>query len=199
MADPELAALVIRAKNGDRIAFEKLVRSTARLVYAHIAASVRDRQKAEDLVQETYVSAWKGIGSVEGNGEGGEGGEAKGFVSWLLTIARHVTLDAAKAASRKKRGSGRAAVAMEEGHAAAPDPTPAESAEQKEAREHALKLLEELPEEYRMPLMMRYLGGADYETICGALGLSDGALRGLLCRGMALMRERMGKFEKRAV
>jgi RNA polymerase sigma-70 factor (ECF subfamily) len=106
-------------------------------------------------------------------------------------------LDAAKAAGRKKRGSGRVAASMEEGDAAAPGLTPAESAEQKEAREHALRVLEELPEEYRMPLMMRYLGGADYATICGALEISDGALRGLLCRGMAMMRERMGEKVKR--
>jgi RNA polymerase sigma-70 factor (ECF subfamily) len=191
LADPELPALVARAQKGDRAAFEKLVRSTARLVYAHIAATVRDRQKAEDLVQETYVSAWKGIGSVESSGEASGGG----FVSWLLTVARNVTLDAAKSASRKKRGSGRAARPIEESGAAAHGPTPAESAEMSEARDHALKVLQELPEEYRAPLMMRYLGGADYQTICRALQLSDGALRGMLNRGMALMRERMGKRE----
>lgn len=42
-------------------------------------------------------------------------------------------------------------------------------------------------------LMMRYLGGAGYEEIRRGLGLSDGALRGLLARGMAMMRERMTK------
>ena len=37
-----------------------------------------------------------------------------------------------------------------------------------------------LPEEYRLPLMMRYLTGADYETIQLQMGLTNGALRGLL-------------------
>lgn len=190
MAEAEMTVLVARAKKGDRVAFEGLVRCTARLVYAHVAASVRDRQKAEDLVQETYVSAWKGIGSVEAKGEGKE------FIGWLLAVARNVVLDAAKAAGRQKRGSGRVPEVIEEERAASRWPTPAEAAEVNEAQEHALKVLEEMPEEYRMPLMMRYLGGADYETICSALSLSDGALRGLLCRGMALLRERLGQVKK---
>ena len=54
-------------------------------------------------------------------------------------------------------------------------------------------MLEELPEEYRRVLSMRYLAGADYAVIREQLGLSDGALRGLLNRGMALLRERMGR------
>jgi DNA-directed RNA polymerase specialized sigma24 family protein len=43
--------------------------------------------------------------------------------------------------------------------------------------------------------MLRYLAGADYQTIRRQLHLSDGALRGLLNRGMALLRERMSKTE----
>jgi DNA-directed RNA polymerase specialized sigma24 family protein len=38
---------------------------------------------------------------------------------------------------------------------------------------------------------MRYLGGADYEAIAKQLSLSNGALRGLLQRGMSLLREKL--------
>jgi DNA-directed RNA polymerase specialized sigma24 family protein len=58
-----------------------------------------------------------------------------------------------------------------------------------------LRLLAELPEEYRQVLALRYLGGADYQAIRERLGLTDGALRGLLTRGMALLRERMSRLE----
>jgi RNA polymerase sigma-70 factor (ECF subfamily) len=60
-----------------------------------------------------------------------------------------------------------------------------------EERGRVVEVLGGLPEEYRRVLMMRYLGGAGYEEIRRGLGLSDGALRGLLARGMAMMRERM--------
>jgi len=193
LAEPDLPAWVGRAQKGDRAAFEKIVQCTARVVYAQVVAVIRDRQKAEDLVQETYVSAWKGIGNVQVE-EGGTGMTGSGVVGWLRTVARNATLDALKFEGRRKRWGGRAV--LEAGAVVDDRPGPAESAELVESREQALRVLEELPEEYRGPLAMRYLAGADYETIRGALGLSDGALRGVLCRGMAMMRERMSKLEK---
>lgn len=197
--NPDMAMLVTRAQRGDRAAFERLVQATARLVYAHIVAMVRDRQRAEDLAQETFLAAWRGIGTVEQPG---------GIVSWLLTLAHHTALDGVKFENRKKRralvavgggggtdaggksGGGEAWKRADEALA------PPEAVAMAEARERALRLLEELPEEYKKPLAMRYLGGADYDTIKRALGLSDGALRGLLSRGMAVLRERMTRAER---
>jgi RNA polymerase sigma-70 factor (ECF subfamily) len=151
------------------------------MVYAQIVARVRDRQKAEDLTQETYIAAWKALANVR---------EAAGFNSWLLTIARNTTLDAIKFENRKKRQSATGEAADDVADDA---PSPPETAESVESGNRALQLLKELPEDYRQPLMLRYLGGADYETIRRQLNLSDGALRGLLNRGMAMLRERMTK------
>ena len=52
-------------------------------------------------------------------------------------------------------------------------------------------ILRSLPEEYRLPLTLRYIGGADYETICTQLGLTNGSLRGLLHRGLQLLRAKL--------
>ena len=52
-------------------------------------------------------------------------------------------------------------------------------------------LLQSLPEEYRLPLTLRYITGADYETIETQLGLSNGSLRGLLHRGLKVLRSRL--------
>jgi RNA polymerase sigma-70 factor (ECF subfamily) len=182
----ELALLVARARRGDRAAFERVVRLTVRVVYAQVVAAVRDRGRAEDLTQETFVRAWKGIGTVN---------EEAGFVSWLLTVARNVVLDAGKSEGRAKRGGsrraegrGEALEVVDEGGVG-----PGQAAELAEERGRVVEVLEGLPEEYRRVLMMRYLGGAGYEEIRRGLGLSDGALRGLLARGMAMMRERMTK------
>jgi RNA polymerase sigma-70 factor (ECF subfamily) len=180
VGEPDIPQLVRQAQRGDRGAFEQLVRATARIVYAQIVASVRDRQKAEDLTQETFLAAWRAIQTVKDSG---------GFVTWVLTLARNTVLDHVRAEGRKKRkdGTGTATV----GEAAAGERSPSDELERAEARANALRLLEELPADYRQPLMLRYLGGADYETIRRQLNLSDGALRGLLNRGMALLRERM--------
>jgi RNA polymerase sigma-70 factor (ECF subfamily) len=192
---PDLPALVAKAQRGDRVAFERLVQTTARLVYAHVVTAVRDRHKAEDLTQEAFLAAWKALPALRAENGGA-------IIGWLLTLARSKVLDAAKAGARIKRGGGgggEAAVAariVPAEEVADGRPLPGESAELRESRERAIAVLEELPEDYRRVLAMRYLAGADYETIRGALGLSDGALRGLLTRGMALMRERMSRVNE---
>ena len=48
-----------------------------------------------------------------------------------------------------------------------------------------------MPDEYRQVLMLRYLAGADYETIARQLALTNGSLRGLLHRGLAMLRSQM--------
>jgi RNA polymerase sigma-70 factor (ECF subfamily) len=177
-------ALVLRSQQRDRPAFEELVRRTARLVFSRIVLEVADAHRAEDLAQETFLSAWRNIAQVT---------DAKGFRTWLLAIAHSVTIDAQRRDHRKKRTiPGGAALTGEFPVLAAdPRPGPAQSAEREEERQRVLNVLRALPEEYREPLILRYLGGADYETIGRQLGLSNGSLRGLLNRGMARLREEM--------
>jgi RNA polymerase sigma factor (sigma-70 family) len=69
--------------------------------------------------------------------------------------------------------------------------TPQQNAEAQEQRQRVLSVLRGMPEEYRIPLMLRYLGGADYDTIARQLALSNGSLRGLLQRGMKMLREQV--------
>src|SRR5688572_24500025 len=86
--------LVRRSQAGERAAFEQLVRRTARLVYARVYLDTADRHRAEDLVQETFLIAWRRIGQVT---------EPAGFRTWLLTVARTVAADARRHDARKKR------------------------------------------------------------------------------------------------
>src|SRR5262249_9685364 len=72
-----------------------------------------------------------------------------------------------------------------------PAPPPEEEAARAEVRARVLAALRSLPEEYRLPLTLRYIAGADYETIETQLGLSNGSLRGLWHRGRKLLRTRL--------
>ena len=71
------------------------------------------------------------------------------------------------------------------------EPGPDDEAGRRELRGRVLAMLRSLPEEYRLPLTLRYIGGADYETIQTQLGLTNGSLRGVLHRGLKLLRERL--------
>ena len=48
-----------------------------------------------------------------------------------------------------------------------------------------------LSEDHRLPLTLRYIVGADYDTISTQLGLTNGSLRGLLHRGLKMLRDRL--------
>ena len=173
-------ALVLKSQAGDRPAFEELVRRTARLVFARLYLDTGRSREAEDLVQETFFVAWRSIRQVT---------DPSGFRPWLLSIAHTVAIDASRHESRKKRSGPRVGSDVL-GQIPASTPGPPEAAAAEESRAKALALLRELPEEYRLPLMLRYLHEFDYETIGHQLGLTNGSLRGLLQRGMTLLRER---------
>jgi len=183
------ADLVIASKRGDREAFEELVRRTARLVYARAYLETGDVHRAEDLVQETFLTAWKKLDQLS---------DPAGFRSWLMSILHSVLIDSIRRASRKKRkrggggaGGGGDARDDEVMRVADPSPSPDESAQRNEERQRALTILRSLPREYQQVLMLRYLAGADYDTIARQLALSNGSLRGLLHRGLAMLRKQL--------
>ncbi|GIW80950.1 MAG: RNA polymerase sigma24 factor [Gemmatales bacterium] len=180
--------LVEQAKKGNRAAFEELVRRISRLIFARLYLETGDVHRAEDLLQETLLSAFRALPKLA---------DASRFRPWLLAIAQNVAADAARFESRKKRDSSRLSSAEELGRIPSKEPPPQQELEQQELRAKVLAVLRGLPDEYRLPLTLRYISGADYDTICEQLRLSNGSLRGLLHRGMNRLRtelERLNVF-----
>lgn len=175
-------ALVLKAQHGDRAAFEEIVRRTSRLVFARLYLETGDTHRAEDLLQETMLLAYRSLRLLNQPGK---------LRPWLLTIAQNVLIDAARREARQKRAAppraGPNALAVVAGN----HPSPAEELERAEERGRVLAVLRSLPDEYRLPLTLRYIAGADYETIEIQLGLSNGSLRGLLHRGLKMLRSRL--------
>jgi RNA polymerase sigma-70 factor (ECF subfamily) len=175
-------ALVGKARHGDQGAFEEIVRRTSRLVFARLYLETGDTHRAEDLLQETWLRAFRALGELQ---------DARNLRPWLLAIAHHALTDAVRGDLARKRATpvraGPAALAEH------PDPNllPEETAERTELRGRVLAVLRSLPEEYRLPLTLRYIAGSDYETIEIQLGLTNGALRGLLHRGLKMLRARL--------
>lgn len=173
--------LVVRAQTGDRAAFEEIVRRTSRLVFARLYLDTGSVHRAEDLLQETLLLAFRSLHTLV---------NPAGFRAWLLTLAHNVLIDAARRDSRQKRA---APPPAETPLALVPaaGPTPDQTAERDELRQKVLMVLRTLPEEYRLPLTLRYITGADYEAISEQLGLTNGSLRGLLHRGLKMLRDRL--------
>jgi RNA polymerase sigma-70 factor (ECF subfamily) len=174
------AALVVRARDGDRAAFEELVRRTSRLVFARLYLDAGRADRAEDLLQETFLTAFRALRKLE---------DANGFRPWLLAIAHNVLIDDARRAARQKRTAPTADTPLEQLRSL--EPPPDEAAERSELRQRVLGVLRSLPAEYQLPLTLRYITGADYDAIGEQLGLTNGSLRGLLHRGLKMLRDRL--------
>jgi len=174
------AALVSRARSGDRAAFEELVRRTSRLVFARLYLDTGSADRAEDLLQETYLLACRSLRKLV---------DPAGFRSWLLSIAHNVLIDSYRKEARRSRKSSGSGNNLE--LIPASGLSPEQQVQQDEIRQRVLSILRSLPEEYRMPLSLRYLAGADYEAIGEQLGLTNGSLRGLLHRGLKMLRDRL--------
>jgi RNA polymerase sigma-70 factor (ECF subfamily) len=175
------AVLVGRARTGDRAAFEEMVRRTSRLVYARLYLETGNAHRAEDLVQETYLLAFRSISQLQ---------DSAGFRTWLLAIAQRVLIDAGRRETRLKRTPpGTADLPLSE--IASAQPVPEQEVRREELRRNVLAALRSLPEEYRLPLTLRYIAGADATAIGEQLGLTNGSLRGRLHRGLKMLRDRL--------
>jgi RNA polymerase sigma-70 factor (ECF subfamily) len=117
--------------------------------------------------------------------------DSRGFRQWLLRIVENLAIDGARR-DRGRRRIGERANPSELSTVEARDDAPEKQAEIAESRAKVLAVLRSLPDEYRLPLMLRYIGGADYDAIATQLGMTNGALRGALHRGLRMMRERLG-------
>lgn len=158
---------VLKARRGDRGAFEEIVRATARMVWAYIHGLVKDPSWTEDLVQETYLRAWESIKSLE---------DPDAFRGWLFTIARRL-------AWRHAEVAGRSTAVAE-----VPEPSGTE-AESVDDGERVRSALARLPERYRLPVTLHFVNGMEYGEISRELGLANGSLRGLIARGTKKLRD----------
>lgn len=91
----ELAQHLSRAAMGDRAAFKRLYDQTSGHLFAVLLRIQRDREIAEDLLQEVYVNAWKAAGSFDAS-------QAQPL-TWLTHIARNKAIDSLRRAQSQPR------------------------------------------------------------------------------------------------
>jgi RNA polymerase sigma-70 factor (TIGR02960 family) len=92
MSNVEQDAFVAAAKAGDESAFATLVERHRRELHVHCYRMLGSFEEAEDLVQETFLRAWRKRESFEGG---------PGFRAWLYRIATNASLDAIRLRSRR--------------------------------------------------------------------------------------------------
>jgi RNA polymerase sigma-70 factor (ECF subfamily) len=157
------------AIHGDREAFEMIIRTRSRALFAVAYGILQNREEAQDVVQDSLVKAWKTRWRVR---------DPEKFPAWLATIARHRAHDV----FRKRR-----TIPLPEQLIEPIEREPDTSALDKRLN----SALAALPELHRAALTLRYFEEMDYRTIENTLGLTNGALRGILGRALASLRKQL--------
>lgn len=168
--DPSEREQYRAAIHGDREAFEMIIRTHSRPLFAIAYSILQSREEAEDVVQDSLVKAWKARWRVR---------DPEKFPAWLATIARHKAQDIL----RKRR-----TVPLSEQLTEPIEPEPANTSALDQQLHSALA---GLPALHRAALTLRYFEEMDYRTIENTLGLTNGSLRGILGRALASMRKQL--------
>ena len=169
--------LIYRAQDGDEGAFAELMRSYHAFVCAIVIGIVDNSHDAEEVVQDTFLSAYRGLTQLEDRAK---------FKSWLAEIARN----RARNWLRKQRG---VTVSIDEvsEHLLQTEDSPDERLTRLEQRELIRRIMETLPQKDRDIARAFYLEGASYDELTNRHGLSDKAISFRLSRARRQLSKRL--------
>ena len=173
--------LLVEAAQKDPTRFGELYEINFERVYAFIAWRVGDRDAAEDLTSEVFHKALANLRRFEWRGAP--------FASWLLKIAANAIADQAQ------RGGKELVVA--DPPEIAEDASVLVDIEEVERRARLFRLVEQLPEDQRRVIAMRFAEEKSIREIAEALGRTEGAVKQLQFRALTSLRETMVKVGKR--
>ncbi|MDQ3052233.1 MAG: sigma-70 family RNA polymerase sigma factor [Bacteroidota bacterium] len=157
--------LLHQFRNGDNpnFAFNLLVRKYQKKVYYHIRRIVIDHDDANDVVQNTFIKAWKGLSNFR---------EDSQFFTWLYRIATNESLTFLK---KKRTAFFIPVINIERQLADKLDHDPLIKAD--ELLLKLQKAILSLPEKQRIVFNMKYYDELKYEEMSAILGTSVGALK----------------------
>lgn len=171
--------IIARVRGGETRPFEDLVRRYQDQVYALAARMIGRTGDAEDIAQEAFLKAFRGLGGFKG--------EAR-FSTWLYRITWNLGTDWL----RRNRKAGRRDSSIEEA-GEVPDSRVDVSGDllESEQRGEVRKALEELPEKYRTVVTLLYFQKLPCEQIAVVLGLPARTVETRLYRARRMLREKL--------
>ena len=172
------AELVQRTRAGDREAFGMLVERHRRTVFIMAVQRGYDHSVAEDVAQEVFLKAYRSLENLS---------EPSAFSRWLYGIAHNVIADQGRKRGRRKELSG-----LEQ----APEPSDLSDASESltfdETRRQVFRALDELNEDQRLVIMLRYIEGLSPREIAERLGEPRGTIRSRIHHALSYLQAALG-------
>jgi len=181
--------LIKDAQRGDLEAFNRLVLAYQDRVYNQAFRVLGDSQSADDAAQEAFISAYKNLRSFRGGS----------FRAWLLRIVTNACYDELR--RRKRRPTialepvDDAGEEIESPHwIADPGELPEQNVERSELGQAIQACLDQLPEDFRVVVVLVDVQGLDYLEAAEAIGKPLGTVKSRLARARNQMRECLQGF-----
>ncbi len=184
--DEENVRLMMKVRDGDVKAFERLVELNQRAVIGTVARMLNNLDDAHDIAQQVFIRVWRSAARYEPSAK---------FTTWLFTITRNLVFNEMRRRTRKREISIEAQ--LEEHHLdhAAPERSNPDVQVQQEELERAIDAaIQSLPEKQRMAVALRKYEDMPYEEICVVLGMSLSAVKSLLFRARNDLKEKLAAY-----
>jgi RNA polymerase sigma-70 factor (ECF subfamily) len=154
-----MSELVERFRAGDPDAVRTLYAQYGGALFTVARSIVHDHELAADVVQQTFVKAWRSAASFDAGRE---------LAPWLYSIARHTAIDALRSESRPTRGGHQPEVEVE---------VDGESIERAWERFEVRRAIDELPPDEREVVRRSHLLGETHEQIAEQLAVPVGTVK----------------------
>ena len=178
--------LLQESARGDASSFGEIVRRYQHLVYAAALQIVKDPAAAQDVAQETFISAFAALKDLR---------SAETFPAWLRKIARNKAL-----AWRKEQDR----LAPLEDAGVLPSPAEVSEMEKEDERNEAdafqaevRKVVSSLSDALRFPVLLCYMDGVPTAEAARFLGITEGAVRKRLHDGRKKLQQRILKMAEK--
>jgi RNA polymerase sigma-70 factor (ECF subfamily) len=168
--------------------FDKLYRDHVDLVFRYAHRLCGDAESAKDLVQETFLNAYRGFNRFRGDAR---------VSTWLYTIASRACMRL----RRKRKGEPERELSLDEFVPASEGEfrlqipmeglTPEEAFENKELREALDQAIQKLPKKYRMTLVLRDMEGLSAKEVGTVMGATERAVKSRLHRARLFVRREL--------
>jgi RNA polymerase sigma-70 factor (ECF subfamily) len=178
-------------RDGDARAFEQLVQRHQRGIYNFILRSVRERGRAEELLQEVFLRVVRAKDRYERTAK---------FTTWIYAIARNLCVDESRRARFRDHQSLDAKRPGRDGEDGgdmlsrmpAPEVPTDEAAEAPTLRERMKAAIENLPDDQREVFLMRQLSGLSFREIGETLGVPENTVKSRMRYALEKLREQLG-------
>ena len=166
--------VLVEAAQKDPGRFADLYEQNFHRVYAYIAYRIHDRSESQDLTAHVFQQALANIGKFKWRGAP--------FVTWLYRIAANAIADQARKKSREVAETELTAnISLDS------------DLEEIERRGRLFRAVEELPEDQRRVILLRFGDEKSIREIASELNRSEGAVKQLQFRGLENLRTRLGE------